>query len=252
VWFDLPDCLKGDQMTKRATHALGAGALLLAGLLAGCGGDDDGGSGDKGFADQSYDKIKAAALEAMDSLEAVHAELSIEADGQSFATDVRMSTDGNCSGTVTIGEASAEMLRVDGEGWYKPNRVFLEQILPGQSEAATEFVGDSWVVDSEDVQTGSNCDLEELVDSLSDDEAETDTEVVGVEELDGQEVVKLAYTNSEGDGTAYVLAEGEHYLVKIALSGDVPAAAEFSEFDEDVTTEPPADDEVVDLADLQS
>ena len=236
-------------MTTRTTVGLAAVALLTATMLGGCS-DDDGG-GDKAFADQSYDEIKSAALDAMASLEAVHAELSVEADGQSVASDVRMSTDGNCSGTVTLGEASAELLRVDGEGWYKPNRELLEQILPGRSAAATEFVGDSWVVDSEDVQTGSNCDLEAFVDSLSDDEEEADTEVVGVEELDGQDVVKLAYTNPQGDGTAYVLVEGEHYLVKIELSGDMPAVVEFSEFDEEVDTEAPAEDETVDLAEFR-
>jgi hypothetical protein len=242
-------------MTTRATAGLSAGVLIVAALLAACGDDggDKAGDSDPGaFADQGYDEIKQAALEAMDSLEAMHAELDLESEGQSYSIDLSMSTDGNCTGTVTVGGATTEMLRVDGEGWYKPSRQLLEQIYPGKAAAAAAFVRDSWVVDTEDSITGSDCDLARFIDSLSDDADETNTEVVGVEELDGQQVVKLAYSDAEVEGTVYVLAEGEHYLVRIERAGELPGTATFSEFDEPVDTEPPADVEVVDLASFRS
>ena len=239
-------------MTKRATASLGIGALLLAGLLAGCGGDDDGGSGDKGFADQSYDEIEAAALEAMDSLEAVHVAADVESEGQSVTLDISMSADGNCAGNVSFGEVSAELLQADGEAWFKPSPELLAQQVGDQAAAVAEFVGDSWVVDTKGEVTPSNCDLESFIDQLSDDEAETNTEVAGVEELDGEEVVRLDYTNAEGDGRAYIRTDGDHYIVKIEIEGDEPGTVMFSEFDEKVGTEAPADDEIVDLADFQS
>jgi hypothetical protein len=239
-------------MTKRATAGLGASALLLAGLLAGCSGDDDGGSGGDAFADQSYDDIKAASLEAMESLEAVHVVADLESQGQAVTLDISMSTDGDCTGSVSFGEISAEVLQADGEAWFKPSPELLQQQFGDQAAEITAFVGDSWVADTEGEVTPDNCDLEGFIDQLSDEEAETNTEVVGVEDLDGEDVVRLDYTNDDGDGSAYILAEGEHYIVKIENKGDEAGTAMFSEFDEDVSAEAPADDEIVDLADFQS
>ena len=47
-------------MSTRATAGLGAGVLVLAGLLAGCSDDDGGDGGGDAFAEQSYDDIKSA------------------------------------------------------------------------------------------------------------------------------------------------------------------------------------------------
>jgi hypothetical protein len=235
-------------MTTRATAGLAAGALLLAAMLAGCS-DDDG--GDKAFADQSYDEIKKAALDAMDSLEAVHVQAEVVSEGQTSGIDLSMSSDGHCAGSVSFGPVSAEVLQADGAGWFKPSAELLAQLYPDQAAEVTEFVGDSWVVDTDGELTANNCDLEKFIDQLSDDEAETNTEVAGVETLDGQEVVRLDYTNGEGDGSAYVRADGDHYLVKIELEGDEPGTVVFSAFDEEVGAEAPAEDEIVDLAEFQ-
>lgn len=242
-------------MTKRATAGL-AGVLLLAGVLAGCGGDDDGdgGGGDGGgdFADQSYADIKQDALDAMTSLEALHVQASVESEGQTSGLDISMSSEGSCTGNVQFGAASAEILRTSDGAWYKPSAELLAQAFPDQAEEVVAHVGDSWVLDTDDEVTGSNCDLESFIDQLSDDEEETDTEVVGVEELDGEDVVRLDYTNVDGDGSAYVLVEGEHYIVKIENKGEAPGTATFSAFDDEVVVEAPADDEVVDLAPFES
>ena len=239
-------------MTTRATAGL-AGVLLLAGVLAGCGGDDDGDGGAGGdFADRSYADIKADALDAMSSLEALHVQAEVESEGQTSGLDLSMSSEGSCTGNVQFGAASAEILRSGDGAWYKPNADLLAQAFPDQADEVIAHVGDSWVLDTDDEVTGGNCDLEAFIDQLSDDEEETNTEVVGVEELDGEDVVRLDYTNTDGDGSAYILVEGEHYIVKIDNKGDAPGTATFSDFDEEVVAEAPADDEVVDLAPFES
>jgi hypothetical protein len=235
-------------MTTRARAGLAAVALLLAAMLAGCGDDDD---GDKGFADRSYDEIKKDALDAMSSLEAVHVQAQVVSEGQPSGVDLSMSSDGNCAGSVSFGAVSAEVLRADGDGWFKPSAELLAELYPDQTAAVTEFVGDSWVADAEGEVTAENCDLAGFIDQLSDDAPETNTKVAGVETLDGEEVVRIDYTNSEGDGSAYVRVGGDHYLVKIELEGDSPGTVVFSEFDEKVDTEAPAEDHVVDLAEFQ-
>jgi hypothetical protein len=242
--------------TIRGTAGMGAGIVLLAGLLAGCG--DDGDDGDNGggdassFADQSYDDIKAAAIDAMGSLESVRVEADVTSQGQTATLDLSMDAEGNCTGTVAFGGISAEVLQADGGAWFKPSPELLAQQFPDQAPAATEFVGDSWVADTAGEVTSSNCDLESFIEQVtSDEEEESDTEVGELEELDGEDVVPLTFTNDSGDGSAYILAEGEHYITKFSVEGDEPGTVLFSEFDEPVETEAPADDEIVDLADFQ-
>ena len=60
-------------------------------------------------------------------------------------------------------------------------------------------------------------------------------------------------TTYETDGnpvTAWVRAEGKHYIVKLERTGDESGTVEFSDYDEPVETEAPAEDEVVDLSEL--
>lgn len=252
------DCLMGDEMTKRAMAGLSAGVLILAGLLAGCS-DDDGDGGDGGddksasdFADQSYDEIKAAAIEAMGELESVHVMADISSGGETATLDLSMDADGNCTGTVAFGAVSAEVLQADGGAWFKPNAELLSQQFGDQAPAAIKFVADSWVADTNGEVTPSNCDLAGFIEQVtSDEEAETDTSVGDVEDLDGEDVVPLAFTNAQGDGTVKILASGEHYIAYFAVEGENPGKVTFSGFNEDVATEAPAEDEIVDLADFK-
>ena len=154
-------------MTKAATAGL-AGVLLLAGVLAGCSDDDGDGGGD--FADQSYADIKADAIDAMSTLEALHVQASVESEGQTSGLDLSMSSEGSCTGNVQFGAATAEILRSGDGAWYKPNAELLSQAFPDQVDEVVAHVGDSWVLDTDDEVTGSNCDLETFLDQLSDDE----------------------------------------------------------------------------------
>ena len=113
-------------------------------------------------------------------------------------------------------------------------------------------MGDSWVADTNGEVTPTNCDLESFIEQVTSDEKdESDTEVGDVEELDGEDVVVLTFTNDDGDGSVYVLATGDHYIAQFDVEGDNPGTVTFSEFDEQVETEAPAEDEIVDLADFQ-
>jgi hypothetical protein len=250
----------------RATAGLGAGVLVLAGVLAGCS-DDDGGdksdgksdgksgggdSSDTAFADQGYDDIKQAAIAAMGTLTAVHVDAEISSDGKDAALDLSMAEDGSCTGTVSFGGISAEVLQTADGAWYKPDEGLLEQQYGAQADELGGFIGDKWVADPSGQVTGSNCDLAGFIAQVtSDEKEEKDPQVAGVEELDGDEVVKLTFTNDDGDGTVYVLTEGDHFITKFTVEGDDPGTVTFSGFNEDVAAEAPAADDVVDLADFK-
>ena len=234
---------------------LSAGVLILAGLLAGCG-DDDGDGGDdrsaSDFAEQSYDEIKAAAIEAMGELESVHVVADISSGGETATLDLSMDADGNCTGTVTFGEVSARCSRPTAARGSSRTRSCSPSSSGEQAPAAIKFVADSWVADTNGEVTPSNCDLEGFIEQVtSDEEAETNTEVGDVEDFEGDDVVPLSFTNDDGDGTVKILAEGEHYIASFAVEGDNPGTVTFSGFNEEVATEAPAEDEIVDLADFK-
>jgi hypothetical protein len=245
-------------MTSLRVHAAAVLSVLL--LASGCGGGDgeddkadDAGSSDSGsdFAEQSGDDIAAAAKEDMKALDSVAYAGEINSDGSTISLDVQANADGDCTGTIGIGEGTAEVLATDGGNWFRPDEAFWRQQAPDEADAIIAAVGDKWVIDS-DANFSQFCDLEAFFDNIfkEDDEASA-YEVTGTDEIDGQEVVKVEQTDEEGSSVGYVLVEGEHYLLKIERTqGDDPGTLEFSAFDEDVEVEAPADDEVVDPSTL--
>jgi hypothetical protein len=221
------------------------GALAAALLLTACSDDDDGGD----LAEQQPEEVQADAIEAMGSVDSVRIELVLGSGEQEFRQDVSVGTDGSCTGTVEQPNGTTEVLRNADGAWYRPSQSLVESLYPGRAAEAVAFVGDKWVADVEDVITGSTCDLDNLVEALGDDRG-ADTKVVGTEEIDGHEVVRLEYTTEEGDGTAFVRADAPHYIVRMEVEGGLSGHMAFSEFDEPLTVEAPPRDQVVDLTKL--
>lgn len=235
-------------MTKRASAVLSAGVLILAGVLAGCSDDGDGGD----FAKQGYDDIKKDAIKAMGDLKAVHVDAALTSEGTEITLNMSMSESGDCTGELSFGGAGAEILQTADGAWFKPNADLLQQQFGDQAADVSEFIGDKWVADTDGAVVAGNCDLEDFLENVtSDEEKDSNTDVGDTEELDGEEVVKITFTNDEGDGTAYIRTSEPHYIAKFEIEeGESPGSVTFSKFDEDVDAETPSDDDVVDLNDF--
>ena len=238
-------------MTSPRTHAAAVLSVLL--LAAGCGGgDEDSGGGSGGdFAKQSGDKIAAVAKADMKSLDSVKYSGEIKSSGSSISLDIQASADGECTGTIGIGDGTAEVLATGGENWYRPDEAFWRQQAPDDADAIIAAVGDKWVIDS-DASFSQFCDLEAFFDNIFKDEADGGAyKTTGTDEVDGQQVVKVEQSDEDGSSVGYVLVEGDHYLLKIERTeGEDPGKLEFSEFDEDVEVEAPSADEAVDPSTL--
>ena len=246
-----------------STRLRAAAALSVLALLAGCGGDDggddggsEGGSGDSGssasdFAEQDGQAIADAAKADMRELEAVRYTGDISSGADTISLDVQASSTGSCTGSVTIGEGTAEVLTTADGSWFRPDEAFWRAQAPDQADAVIAAVGDKWVVDA-DQQFAQFCDLDEFFANVfADEDDEATYETVGTEELDGQEVVKVENTDSTGSSTGYVVVDSPHYLLKVErTTGDEPGVAEFGSFDEESELEAPAADQVVDLSQL--
>ncbi len=234
---------------KLAASAFGVLALLTA--CADDGGDD--GDGDSGFAEESAADIQAAAIEDTQAIESVHLAGTVTQGDGEIGLDISMNTDGDCDGTVSRGEdGEAQVTSLDGTSWFKPDEAFWRAQAGPQADQILALVGDKWVLLPEGDQSFSSfCDLDQLLGQIGED-PET-TEKGDTEDVDGEEAVQLTRKGDDGGTiTAWVAVDDPHHILKIEQSGgDGPGSFTFSEFDEEVDVEPPGEDEVVDLSQLQ-
>ncbi len=230
-------------MTSPRLRAVGALSVLV--LLAGCGGED--GGGDNAFAKQSGDKIADAAKTDMKALDAVRFSGEINSDGDTIKLDIQSSSAGDCTGTIGIGDGTAEVAAKDGTNWFRPDEAFWRANAGESADAIIEAVGDKWVLDT-DANFSQFCDLDAFFDGIFEDDGKGTYKATGTEEIDGEDVVKVEQTDDDGSATGYVLVDGKHYLVKLERKeGDQPGALEFSEFNKDFEVDAPSEDEVIDL-----
>jgi hypothetical protein len=229
-------------------HAVGAiGALAV---LAACGG-----GGDSDFANESAANIEKAATEDMQALDAVHMEGSVSQQESEIGLDLSLTTDGDCTGTVSRGDSgSAEVVTLDGTSWFKPDEEFWRAQAGDAADQIISTVGSNWVQLPEGDQSfASFCDLDQLLDQIGDDQDKT-SEKGATEEVDGQEAIKLTRDDEQTGGTitVWVAVDDPHHILKVEQAeGDSPGSFTFSDFDADASIEAPADDEVITVEELQ-
>jgi len=225
----------------RTWQAALAGVAATA-MLSGCGG---------GFAEESPEAIGEAAEKDMKELSSVRIAGELISDGDEISVDMALSTDGDCEGTLGIQGGKTEIRSVGGQTWMKPDAAFWEASAGEQAEMVQGVVGDKWVVLGEGEGFSELCDLDELLDGVDDDD-ESKGENEGTEDVDGTEAVKVTGETDEGDPvTVWVATDEPHYILKMEVdTGEEPGTITFSDFDEELTVEAPAEDEVIDLDEL--
>jgi hypothetical protein len=226
-----------------------AGAIGVLALLAACGGGSD-------FADSSATTIQKEATKDMQALEAVHMEGSVSQQDNEIGLDLSLTTDGDCTGTVSRGDSgSAEVVTLDGTSWFKPDEEFWRAQAGDAADQIISTVGDNWVQLPEGDQSfASFCDLDGLLDQIGDTQSDNESKKGETEDLDGVETIKLNRDPEEGGGTItiWVATEDPHHILKVEQAGgDSPGTFTFSEFDENASIEAPADDEVITVEELQ-
>lgn len=234
-------------------HVVGAmGALAV---LAACGGGGDSSEGsDSDFANESASTIEKASIEDMKALDAVHMEGSVSQQDSEIGLDLSLTTDGDCTGTVSRGDSgSAEVVTLDGTSWFKPDEEFWRAQAGPAAEKIISTVGDNWVQLPEGDQSfASFCDLDGLLDQVGDDQEET-SKKGETEDVADQEAIKLTRDNDQGGKTTvWVAVDDPHHILKVEREGgDSPGTITFSEFDEDASIEAPAEDESITVEELQ-
>jgi hypothetical protein len=230
------------------------GAIGALAVLAACGGGGDDG-GDSDFANESAANIQKAANEDMDAAKSLRMEGSVTQQGTEIGRDLTVNTDGDCTGTFSVvdQDATAELLIVDGTSYVKPDEAFWKAQAGKLAEEIIAKVGDSWVQAPEGDESFSGiCDVDALLDEV-DGQMEKPTKGETTD-VDGQGAIELT-SDSEAEGgttSVWVAVDDPHHILKVEQEAADAASASFnfSEFDEDVAIEAPAEEDVVPAEEL--
>ncbi|MGD9958631.1 hypothetical protein [Nocardioides sp.] len=244
-------------MNSTARTFLGGavGVVVLAALGA-CGGgdsseDSSGDAASEAFAKKSAKDIQDAALADMKSLDSVTMTGELTQGEGTLGLDLTLNTDGECEGSITIGEGSADLINVGDSSYLKGDEAFWAGTAGAeQGKSVVALLGDKWALIPAEGGFGEVCDLDQLLDGFGDEPTDGEEPVVGdVTEVDGEEAVEVTRDKDGAKVVALVATGDKHYILKIAQEGgDEPGSFTFSDFNEDLDVEAPADDEVVDLA----
>ncbi|MDO9457893.1 serine/threonine-protein kinase [Nocardioides sp.] len=173
-------------------------------------------------------------------------------DGTPGTVDLTITSRGDCAGEIGLEDGRAQLRRVDGRSYVKPDAAFLVASEAGTAEevqAILSQLGDSWFAtpassDSDDF--AELCDIDELLEG--DTSQDYTFEKGDVVDLEGASVLAIDQSSADGDLTAYIDVKEPHYLRKLDVPGD-EASYSFSRFDEEFTVEAPPADKVIEIPD---
>lgn len=251
------------------TTALAATALATVALLTACGSDDESSTSSDSsarseseetadstaFVDRPAPEIAQAAKDAMAALDSFAVRGTVTSADQTVELDLATSTDGDCAGSVVIGDATLELIGVDGRSWYRPDDAFWRAQAGEDAQTLIDLVAGRWVVAPADSDDGfaQFCEADELISDMITDDEEGGYETGEVSEIDGTEVVAVTDTDEGDGGTAYIETAEPHRILRIEkTAADQSGSIDFSAFDEPVDATEPAAEDTVDLDQLGS
>ncbi|WP_181791602.1 hypothetical protein [Streptomyces phytophilus] len=212
------------------------------------------GSEDSGLAGKSAEEIQDETVDAMRSAKSMTLDFK-QTGTQQTTMKLALTKGGECEGTIGLNGATAEVLRVDGQSYMKPDTKFWEQNAgsPEQAQLIAATVGDRWVETGSSGQDdfGAFCDLDTVLKGLDEDKGDKkdNTEKGDEGEVQGTPTITLITKDDGETTTVHIATEGEPYILKMEIEGgDEPGSAEFTEFNEKVDVTAPTD--AVDLNEL--
>ncbi|MFJ4438137.1 hypothetical protein [Streptomyces sp. NPDC088923] len=247
-------------MTTRRTRTTAAAlGMLCAGALAlsACGDSDD---ADEAFKGQKPDDIAAKAVAATDKAPSVHLKGTSHVKGGNVVKiDIRVDDKGHCTGTMSGDGATAELLRDGGDILIKGDKKFWTNSAKasggsgGQGAQLADKLAGKWVKAPADSADASLCDKKAFLASMDQDKSERQGLKRGdTNEVDGKDALALKKEKGGKRLTMHVATEGDPYILRTETKGSEPNDMTFSEYGKKVEVQKPADDEIVDPANLKA
>lgn len=227
-----------------------AAVVALSAGLAACGSGGDS-ADEEAFVDRSAAEIQKQVVADMAELKSVRLSGQLFQDGQEIGIDLALNTDGVCAGSMTLMGGSAEIIAGPDGQFIKGDQAFWAGMAgsAGAASQMTALLGEKWakMPEAEGGLT-SICDLDVLLDEFdSVDAAEGEATIGKQEEIEGVPALELISDNDDPT-TAWVAIEAPHYIVKVTADGEDVGSIVFTDFDEPVDGEAPAEGDVVDLS----
>ncbi|TYL49834.1 serine/threonine protein kinase [Nocardioides sp. BGMRC 2183] len=224
--------------------AVGIAAAILT---SSAGGESDDPPGtDSAFAESDPKDIVNAAEKEMAVLEVARVEGQFQSGSDGLIeVDLVSTSIGDCEGTMTLpGGGNAEFRSVSGQVFLRPDDAYWQAQAPDTWKVVTEAIGDKWINDnSMRPALRPVCDLDRFFERDGREDAVAETE--GVEDVNGNDAVKVTQSDGNQSETLYVQVEEPHYLLRLEESGvDI---FDFSDFDTEVEIVAPKGEEIFDL-----
>jgi hypothetical protein len=247
-------------MRSRTLSSITPALVIVATVLAGCGGSSSSSSSsssksssssnataDNGVASKSPTAILAATKVAADSATSVHVAGSIDSNGTPLTLDMDLLAGKGGRGRISENGISFELIVTGDTVYINGSPAFYKRI--GGSAAAQLFQG-KWLKASatggDFASIASLTDLRKLVDTTL---ANHGTLAAGATTtVNGQKVIGV--TDTTKHGTLYIATTGKPYPIEIIKSGAGGGKITFDQWDKPVSVSAPAN--AVDVAKLQA
>ncbi|WP_037857640.1 hypothetical protein [Streptomyces sp. NRRL F-5065] len=218
-------------------------ALAVTGAgLTGCRAEDPD-AGTNGVGKLPAAAIHSKALAVAGSAGAVRLHGTVEAGGSTYTLDMRLTADGG-TGSVAAGGTTFGLLRVGDQLYLKADAGFWSH--DGGDEAAAAKLADKYVKvpqgDPAYQKFSGFTDKDDLLEALLTLHGTLATD--GRHERGGVRTIRVSGDGGSG-GSLDVSLEGTPYPVRLVRAGSAGTLS-FSDWDEDVPVEEPAEDETLD------
>lgn len=218
--------------------AIAATLLVVALLLAGCGGS---GAKPNGLASKPGQQVLADTVKAAKSASSFHMSGKIKTSGQEIDFDLTIAKGKGATGSMTLGGQKVDLMVVGANAYLKASSAFWKQFGGSQGAIIASLVADKWFkFPTGNPQFASFTTLanpQGLFDSLASNSGQVTNK--GVTTYDGQSVVDLYGGSNDGD--LYVAATGTAYPVAIVKKGTSDGGSiTFADWNQSVTLTAPS------------
>lgn len=235
--------------SRRARHLLGAALLALA--VSSCGGGAETEEPDAAepsadtaaFDDMSGDEIVELSRLTMLGADSMRVRGELEdSSGVTTSVDLSVTKAGDCAGSLALDGAEAEMMVADGDQYLKGSAdLWISMGGEKEGQVAADLFGGRWVkLGSGQDEFSQLCEFSELFDD-SNESGSRPARKGEIEEIDGVPAIKLTHVVDGARQILWVAVDGEPYALQGRLNGDESGTLWFSDFNEPVEIEAPAD-----------
>jgi hypothetical protein len=217
-----------------------AGTVLVVALLvAGCGGSGSGGS-DNGEAKQPATQVLHDATKAAEAASSVHLTGEVPTGGQVIGIDMTVVKGKGATGSLTLKGQKVDLVVIGNDAYMKAGATFWAQFAGSKGAAIASLVADKWIkfsaTDPRFQGFTSFADTSGMFQTLGRGSSTVTNK--GATTYKGQSVVNL-YDPAKG-GSLYVSATGTAYPVAVIKSGSNSGAITFDKWNESVTLSAPS------------